>query len=147
MRIHPGVSLVTAFALAGICETLWPVSWDDLRYLRAIGASLLFLIAVVMLFWAIHVLQRARTTAEPFRDPTALVTDGPFRVSRNPMYLANVLLLVAFAWLTFSGWFLFAAAVQFLLLHFLVIPREEVRLRGAFPEAAAAWFSRTRRWL
>lgn len=147
MRIHPGLSLVTAFALAGVCETLWPMSWNVHWYVRATGASLLFAIAVVMLFRAIHVLQRARTTAEPFKEPSALVTEGPFRVSRNPMYLANVLLLVAFACLAFSVWFLFAAAAQFLLLHSLVIPREEVRLRGAFPEATAAWFSKTRRWL
>jgi protein-S-isoprenylcysteine O-methyltransferase Ste14 len=63
------------------------------------------------------------------------------------MYLANVLMLVGFACLTCSGWFLASAVIQFVLLNSLVIPDEEATLQRAFPEASASWFSRTRRWL
>ena len=147
MRIHPGVSLVTAFVLAGAFEMWFPASRDVPLLLRAGFSAVAFLTGAVVLFRAVHVLREAGTTIEPFLQPAALVTSGPFRVSRNPMYVTNVLMLTGFACLTCSAWFLVSAVAQFALLNSLIIPGEETKLRSTFPEAAASWFARTRRWL
>lgn len=89
----------------------------------------------------------ARTTVIPRRAPQALVTGGVFRLSRNPIYLGDVLVL--------SGavlWWDVPHAVPLVLLLVLVLQHrfilgEEARLAAAFPADYADWAARTRRWL
>ena len=96
---------------------------------------------------AILAFRRQGTSVHPFHQPTALVTTGPYRYSRNPMYLALALVLVAVAtWLgTLSPGvvvplFLLAIQQRFIL-------NEERRLTAAFGTAYLEYRHRVRRWL
>lgn len=91
---------------------------------------------------------RARgTTVIPHRVPQALVTDGVFAISRNPIYLGDALILLAATFWTNSliglavlGGFVWVITDRF-------IKPEEERLADAFGDQAAGWFTRVRRWI
>lgn len=87
------------------------------------------------------------TTPEPNGVASALLTMGPFRWTRNPLYLGLATLLACFSVGLDSAWMLLLVPVLVLLLDRLVIVREEARLRAQFGEAYAAYARRVRRWL
>lgn len=147
MQIHPGVTLLAAIGIAALLEGRFSASIEVPLLLRIIPGAVTFLAAAVLLFWAIATMLRFNAQMEPNREPSTFVTTGPYHFSRNPMYVANVLFILGFAWLTWSVWFVLLTVIQATLLHVRVIPAEERLLKRAFPEEAAVWFSRTRRWL
>lgn len=96
---------------------------------------------------AIRALNRARTTVRPTRAASALVTEGPYARSRNPIYLGNTFALVGLALVFDVPWFLAAAPVAALLVQELAIKREERHLAARFGSEWADYASRVRRWL
>nr|WP_239113369.1 isoprenylcysteine carboxylmethyltransferase family protein [Shimia biformata] len=89
----------------------------------------------------------AGTNVDPRQAALTLVRTGPFRVTRNPMYLGMVLLQLGLA-LTFSlDWALLGAVCVWLILHFGVVLREEAYLVSRFGDAYRDYLSETRRWL
>jgi protein-S-isoprenylcysteine O-methyltransferase Ste14 len=100
---------------------------------------------VAMLRCAGH-LERHGTT-HTMQAPAALVTDGPFARSRNPMYVAMALALVGVAVALGSVWALAGPLAFWLVLDRSIVPWEEERLTATFGEAYAAYRARVRRWL
>lgn len=111
-------------------------------------AGIAFVLAgLALAIWAIVWMTRARTTVIPHEVPKALVTTGPFAISRNPIYLGDALILagLGLAWGALS-------VVLLLPLFIVVITRrfilpEETRLTAAFGHSFAEWAGRVRRWL
>ncbi len=97
--------------------------------------------------WGLLTFRRMGTTPEPNGTASALLTSGPFRWTRNPLYLGLATLLVCFGVLLDSLWILALAPVLVLLLDRLVILREEARLRAQFGAAYETYSRRVRRWL
>jgi protein-S-isoprenylcysteine O-methyltransferase Ste14 len=83
---------------------------------------------------------------EPGHVPTALVTEGPYRFTRNPLYLGQLLFLLGLG-ITAFPWLLLGAGVQALLLDRVVIPPEERRIAEHFGAAYEAYRHRVRRWI
>jgi len=97
--------------------------------------------------WALAIVIRRRTTFEPHGTPTTLVTAGPFRFSRNPMYLALTAATASVA-LAFGAWpTLLSPLVLALLLDRWIIPREERLLEALFGDDFRDYRRRVRRWL
>lgn len=154
-RDNPGVRIPPPFffvvpLLAGLwLERLMPVglvpaSWEPT--LTIVGASLA---AAALLFgaWAIVTFVRARTHVIPVRPATTLVTWGPFRFSRNPMYVQFVVLYVGASLWAGALWpFLFLPLVL-LAVRRLVIAREEAYLERRFGDEYRAYCAATPRWL
>lgn len=91
--------------------------------------------------------KRHKTTVKPFEESTYLVTDGVFRLSRNPMYLGFVLILVGIAMLlgSLTPWI---GVVGFpFLMENRFIRTEETMLEARFGDTWLAYKQRTRRWL
>lgn len=97
--------------------------------------------------WAMATMARARTNILPHRAADQLVTTGPFGLSRNPIYVGNVLLLLGLAVGLGSLWMLAAAAVDALATHRLAVLREERHLAARFGDAWTAYAARTPRWI
>jgi protein-S-isoprenylcysteine O-methyltransferase Ste14 len=91
--------------------------------------------------------RRAGTTRHPHESPSALVTTGPYRFSRNPMYFGLFLILLgaAFALQRLLG-FLVPFVFSWIVSRRFIEPEEE-RLQAAFGAEYEAYLSRTRRWL
>jgi protein-S-isoprenylcysteine O-methyltransferase Ste14 len=144
----PPVLLALALVGAWLLGRMFPLAWPgvDDRPARLIGIG--FGIAGVgLLFWSIRSLSRAGTTVMPHGTSSALVTSGPYARFRNPIYIADVLVLLCIAELTKNIW-LVAAAVLFVpLVTVLQIIPEERHLAGQFGEAYEAYRAQTRRWI
>jgi protein-S-isoprenylcysteine O-methyltransferase Ste14 len=92
-------------------------------------------------------LRRARTTVSPYEATTALVTTGPYRVSRNPGYLGMALVYAGIAVLTGALWVLATLVPVLILIDRGVIAREERYLENKFGEEYRRYKAQTRRWL
>lgn len=79
-------------------------------------------------------------------EPEELITEGPFRWSRNPIYVGHSLVHAGGAFLIGSLWPLLTLVPVVLYLN-RVIQREEARLRALFGEAYDRYCQRVRRWL
>ena len=107
----------------------------------------LFVLAAVIFVSAIGGMIRHKTHPSPYRPTEVLVVAGIYRLTRNPIYIAFLLVAVALAVETNSAWLLLSAVVLFVLLHFGVVRREEEYLSGKFGSAYDDYQRRVRRWV
>jgi len=109
--------------------------------------ALLILFGVVVNVLADRQFKRARTAIHPFQTPSALVTEGVFRYTRNPMYvgLAAVLLGVAVALGSLTPFLVPPLFAMLVARRF--ISHEERALVEQFGEAYVAYARRVRRWV
>ncbi len=91
--------------------------------------------------------RRARTPVAPYQPTTALVTSGPYRISRNPGYLGFTLITVGIALLADALWVLAPLPVVLAIMQWGVIAREERYLEQRFGDEYRRFKARTRRWL
>ena len=92
-------------------------------------------------------MKRAGTNVRPDQPSLAIVTDGPFRFSRNPMYLATTGLYLGITLLVNTPWPLILLSPMLLVLHWGVVRREERYLEAKFGEPYRAYKSRVGRWV
>jgi protein-S-isoprenylcysteine O-methyltransferase Ste14 len=92
-------------------------------------------------------LHRAHTPVDPYRTPSALVTTGPYRLTRNPGYVAMALGFAGVAVLVGNLWILAPLPAVLLVVDRGVIVREERCLERLFGAQYAEYRARTRRWL
>ena len=116
------------------------------NFMRSAGV-LLIVVALALDVWAFLTFRKHQANMMPHKPATHLLTTGPFAHSRNPIYLANVLLVAGFGFALGSRWFLFGAVALFFLLGELVIKREEKHLEENFPQAWADYKNLVRRWI
>ena len=145
----PPVIYLAAIAISVALGLLYPLPW-----IRGILADLLYaigwlmLLAVVALwFTTARTMTRARTTMNPNGIPDHFVTTGPFSVSRNPMYLANTILMIAVGLIGGMAWFVALAFVAAFATSKLAIEREEKVLATKFGKKYWDYAKRVRRWL
>lgn len=105
------------------------------------------LFGVVLNVWSSGLLTKKGTAIDFYEAPNRLVTDGPFRISRNPIYLSGVILSLGTAILLGSLiTFVFPIALLMILdRHY--IPSEERRLEKTFGKAYLEYKQRVRRWI
>lgn len=96
---------------------------------------------------AVQAFNLRNTTYKPWETPSALVTGGPMRISRNPMYLGMALIIAGAGWLLVSTPVMLSGLVFVLIIQkFFIIPEEET-LERLFGEEYLDYRSRVRRWL
>lgn len=108
---------------------------------------LLILKASALIIWTTRSLWRRETTLDVYSPTTALVTDGPYRFSRNPVYVALTILYVGIGCLLNSGWALLMTVPAVIVMHFGVIHAEESYLQRTFGTTFSDYTKRVRRWL
>ncbi|MCC5087190.1 isoprenylcysteine carboxylmethyltransferase family protein [Xanthomonas campestris] len=141
LALGVGAWLQQAFALPLPAPT--PLAWIELAGGVIACAGLALAVSCFILF------ARRRTTIMPSGHPSRLVLDGPYRFTRNPMYLALVLSYIGLCLQLGLLWAVAVALVPlpWLALQWLVIPFEEARLRDEFGRAYSDYCARVRRWL
>lgn len=149
----PGVHVPPPFIYAGGILAGWLLNrWVPLP-ISATSETRHFFSGMCFAFWlglmlaAFESFRRAGTTFLPNRPATALVTSGPYRLTRNPMYLSMALLYVGVTLFLNSWWMVLLFPVVILVIDRIVIAREERYLEHAFPGAYTAYRARVRRWI
>ena len=144
----PPILLIVVVAVAVLLGQVLPLPWPGLNDLpaRVVGAGF-GAGGVILLVAAILTLRRHGTTVQPNVGATTLVTTGPFSFFRNPIYLADVLILFGVAEITTNIWFVIGALVFGLLVTWFAILPEERHLERRFGQAYLDYKAKTRRWL
>ena len=119
-----------------------------MRYSVSLSVGVvLALVSICLVIWAVRVMKRAGTNVRPDRPTLTIVKVGPYRFTRNPMYLSLSLLQLALGFIL-NGWVpLVFAVVLMLILHFGVILREESYLEAKFGQQYLALKREVRRWI
>ena len=90
---------------------------------------------------------RARTAINPHHSASQLVTHGPYRFTRNPMYTGLTIAYLGGSALVDSAWPIIALPIVLLILVKTVISREEMYLADAFGAEYRGYVARVRRWV
>jgi protein-S-isoprenylcysteine O-methyltransferase Ste14 len=141
----PPILIVGLTALALLLNMAFPLDWG-FSGMRLLG-GMLVITALSIDLWAMKTLSDGSTTIMPHRGSSYLVTQGPFRYSRNPIYVANILLMAGLALFFANIWLLLLAPVNAILTQTLAIKREESHLIALFGYEYEAYCRRVRRWI
>ncbi len=116
------------------------------RAIPWLGGALVTL-ALLIMGWSLLQFRKAKTTVRPDKPASALITTGPFRFSRNPLYLAwSILYTGVGLWLN-NAWVMALLIPTILVITFAVIVREEQYLLKQFGEDYQYYQATVRRWL
>ncbi|MGA9852993.1 MAG: isoprenylcysteine carboxylmethyltransferase family protein [Gammaproteobacteria bacterium] len=107
----------------------------------------LMVLGVSLFVWSVVVMHRAGTSPNPHVPTVALTMAGPYRFTRNPIYLAFVLVCAGFSLLVNLLWPLLSVLVVILIVDRRVIVKEERYLEAKFGDAYRQYKSRVRRWI
>ncbi|MHB1083729.1 MAG: methyltransferase family protein [Thiobacillus sp.] len=97
--------------------------------------------------WTLWTFARHRTTVNPYGGASTLCMSGPFRLSRNPIYLGDWFILAGVSLLLNTIWPLLFAPLIWIMLRFGVIRYEEAHLEAKFGNAYRDYTTRVRRWI
>ncbi len=104
-------------------------------------------LALIILVKSASLFKRSGTQLEPWKTTSAIVTDGFYRFSRNPIYLAFVLIGIGVALLTGNAWILAMQIPFMIMMSLYVIRKEEHYLSDKFGLTYTSYAARVRRWL
>lgn len=137
---------------AGFCAAAWLLA-RELPLVTAFGplfwgiGIVLIAAGVAGIGWSAWWFWKKRTTIEPHHAPTKLITEGPYRFTRNPIYLCLLAMLTGYVlWLGVLSPALLPPLFGSVLTRRFIVPEEE-RLIEIFGLEARRYLQRTRRWL
>ena len=136
--IRPPLVYLGSIALGLVVHYAWPVRFLPPSVSTPVGA-MLTLLAVSLFVAAVRTLRAAGTPIPGNRPTTAIVRTGPYRFSRNPIYLAFSLFQL--------GLSIWINSVGFSLMALVVVPKEEHYLKARFPSEYSSYRAAVRRWL
>ena len=147
ISVPPPLIFVIGFLIGLAVEYVIPVAAPPLPVRVAVG--LLGLVGFIYFdSRAMRGFGRAGTSVLPFGDrTTAIVTGGPYRFTRNPMYVGMTLLYVGAAAATGVMWAFAALPMVLIVIRYYVIAREEAYLTAKFGDPYREYQSRVRRWI
>ena len=144
--IRPPVVYLTAI-LGGLgLDLIRPLRWLPAEIGVWVGVPLV-IVSLVLFFASTRRFKAADTPVPGNKPTTAFVQSGPYRFSRNPIYLAFSVLLLGIACWRNSAWFLATLAAAASLMSFIVSPREERYLQRRFGVEYLEYKAKVRRWL
>jgi len=146
VRLIPPVVYFGPFTLMWALH--WRLPWTIPGGRAASVAGLaLVLIGIALTFWAAATLRGMNTTIIPWDPVSAIVSTGPFRFSRNPIYLADAIAYLGASLLIHSWWPLLVLPAVLLVMQHKVVDREERYLTERFGDPYREYQSRVRRWI
>ena len=146
VRIPPPVLTFLHILAAFLLDWLIPLPNRSSQSLTWLGI-LLVLIGLMLGFLAVRQFILAHTTLDPHGSVSAIVTEGPYRLSRNPIYLGFVCMLIGIPLAFGTYWGVILSPLLVMLMNSLVIKYEEAYLEKKFGDQYTSYKSRVRRWL
>ena len=143
---RPPLVFLGSIALGVILHVAWPISLLPRGVSPRLGVPVI-LLAIGLFLSAVRTFRAAGTPVPGNRPTTTIVRTGPYRFSRNPIYLAFSLLQLGLALWVNSLWLVLTLLAAVAVMSLVVIPREERYLAAHFPSEYPAYKASVRRWL
>jgi protein-S-isoprenylcysteine O-methyltransferase Ste14 len=143
--VPPPLIYAVILAAALAAEGRWALPFPPGPWALAVGVGFAIPASVALL--AVLHFRRARTSPFPWDASNALVTGGPYRYTRNPMYLGLAALVLSAAGFSGSLWPALTLPISIVLVVVFAIRPEERYLEARFGDAYRAYRARVRRWL
>jgi protein-S-isoprenylcysteine O-methyltransferase Ste14 len=137
----PPLIFLAAFLIGYLCRNFVP------RLGSPSAGAAVAVAGMLLIAWALAQMLRAHTHVDPYQPSTTLVTSGPYRFSRNPIYLAMTILYIAGAIALRITAALITVPLALVVLHVGVILREERYLERKFGDRYRQYRSHVRRWI
>jgi protein-S-isoprenylcysteine O-methyltransferase Ste14 len=149
VRFPPPLLFILGILAGWILDRYWhalPLSRYAHSSLEPFGLAMLAL-GVILAGWGMMTFRRAKTAIIPHQSASQLVTHGPYRFTRNPMYTGLTIAYLGGAALINSAWPIILLPIVLLILIKTVISREEMYLTDAFGAEYTGYAANVRRWL
>lgn len=145
----PPLLYLAAVAAAFALGAVWPLPWlpDPAAGMLLVVGLILAVAAVAVEIAAVRLFLARKTTVLPGGKPVSLVTNGPFALTRNPIYVGNTALTIALGLILGNAWFLPLAIVAALATDRLAVRPEEKQLEASFGRKYRDYKAKVRRWL
>lgn len=149
VRYPPPLAFAVPFAVGFLLDRRvpMPLVGPDRRIASAVVGIVMAAAGIALAIWAARTFHRAKTPVNPFRPSTTLVREGPFRFSRNPMYVGLSILTVGLAIAVNSFWPILFLPISLAIVYLTVIRREERYLSTRFGPAYEEYRRQVRRFL
>jgi protein-S-isoprenylcysteine O-methyltransferase Ste14 len=142
----PPLLFAATLVLGLLLHVLMPVRPLPVLPARVLGGVLL-VTGLSIARWGERTMRRAGTNSRPNQPTLAIVTDGPFRFSRNPLYLATTGAYLGIALVLDALWPLVLVVPLLAVIHWGVVRREEAYLEEKFGQTYLAYKAQVRRWI
>ena len=142
----PPIIYLGALVFGLLLNRRFPATFLPSRITRTLGGSLLSG-GVLLLGWFEWALRHAGTPASPYKPVSHVVTEGPFRYTRNPGYLSMTMIYTGIASLANALWAILLLPVALLVIQRGVIEREERYLERKFGEEYLRYKAQVKRWI
>ncbi|MFA6006582.1 MAG: isoprenylcysteine carboxylmethyltransferase family protein [Candidatus Paceibacterota bacterium] len=146
VKIYPPVVVTATIAFGLLMQFLFPLPVIASSFFRGIG-FMLTIGAMLILWWSDVTFKNVGTHSNPTRATTDLVITGPHEYSRNPMYLAFLILTFGIGLWVGTLWLIILDIAQYAILDYLVVIPEEHYLSRKFGERYKRYTEKVRRWL
>jgi protein-S-isoprenylcysteine O-methyltransferase Ste14 len=140
---------VIAYLVGAMVQLAVPltISSDLLLTTTQVISILLLAIGVILAVWAQWIFRKEHTTTDPSQTCSKFITWGPYKFSRNPMYVGLFLLFIGLSGIFTLVWSIIAQLFVFYYVNWIVIPVEETQLQKTFRQAYEEYCKKVRRWI
>jgi protein-S-isoprenylcysteine O-methyltransferase Ste14 len=139
---------ILSYLLGVALESVRPSPVSQMTAMMStVSGGVLFVVGAVIAGWSLLIFSKAGTTTVPGQSSVKLVTWGPYRFTRNPMYLGLTFAYLGEASLLKQVWPVLLLPFTLAYLNWTVIPVEETKLGDAFKDEYAEYCQRVRRWI
>ena len=149
--VHFPPPLLFALAIAGgwAIERKYPLPLSSLVPIpvQVVTGWALIVMGFSLMAWGLATFRLARTAVYPNQPARQLVAKGPYRFSRNPMYVGLTIMTTGIGLLADNIWMLMILPVVLTVISKFVIRREERYLQHAFGASYEDYLKRVRRWI
>jgi protein-S-isoprenylcysteine O-methyltransferase Ste14 len=145
----PAVPLLTILLGVGL-DRIWPVhrGAEPSSIVRfGVGGLIVAASVLALGLWSVLLVRGSGQSENPWKPTLRIVDRGPYRITRNPMYLQMVLVCVGFAIILWNAWVLALTPLCAWVLQWFAILPEEAYLDRKFGDAYGAYRRRVRRWI
>lgn len=145
-KIMPPIYFVILLVFSIVLNFVFPIERFVIPPYSYLGI-LLIVFGIVLNMWADSLFREAKTTIKPHEIPTSLLTSGPFKISRNPIYLGMTSILIGTAVILGSLITFFIPILFIIIINMFFIPMEEKKLECMFDSQYDDYKKRVRRWI
>lgn len=144
---HPPVLFLGTLIVSLLLRPLCPAHIFPNAAFARISGGILIALGIGIAVWGRQQMVRVGTNINPTRPTTAIVQSGPYRFTRNPLYISLTLLYLGLTALANAVFPLFLLVPVLLVMHFGVVRREERYLEGKFGETYLEYKRQVHRYI